>query len=69
MAQYVKEGRELDQEKLGNLLEPKYHTISDTADQLGGVPVIRNTFVALQRYSCDARGDRPTVDDASLTSL
>ena len=37
LAQYVKQGvGELDQEKLGHLLELKYHTVSDAADQLGG---------------------------------
>lgn len=41
---------ELDQEKLGHLLELKYHTVSDAADQLGGVPVIRDTFVEFQQY-------------------
>lgn len=56
LAQYVKQGvSELDQEKLGNLLELKYHTVSDAADQLGGVPLIRNTFVDFQRYLYEPR--------------
>jgi type I restriction enzyme, R subunit len=51
LAQYVHQGvEELDQEKLGHLLELKYHTVSDAADQLGGVPVIRETFVDFQQY-------------------
>jgi type I restriction enzyme R subunit len=51
LAQYVKQGvEELDQEKLGHLLELKYHTVSDAAEQLGGVPVIRDTFVGFQQY-------------------
>ena len=51
LAQYVNQGvEELDQEKLGHLLELKYHTVSDAADQLGGVPVIRDTFVGFQQY-------------------
>ena len=51
LAQYVKHGvGELDQAKLGNLLELKYHTVSDAADQRGGVPVIRDTFVEFQQY-------------------
>ena len=51
LAQYVSQGvEELDQEKLGHLLELKYHTVSDAADQLGGVPVIRDTFVGFQQY-------------------
>jgi type I restriction enzyme R subunit len=51
LAQYVTQGvSELDQEKLGDLLQLKYHTIDDAATQLGGVPVIRNTFVGFQQY-------------------
>jgi type I restriction enzyme R subunit len=51
LAQYVKQGvGELDQEKLGDLLQLKYHTINDAAHQLGGVPVIRDTFIGFQRY-------------------
>jgi len=51
LLQYVNQGvEELDQEKLGNLLELKYHTVSDAAAQLGGVPVIRDTFVGFQQY-------------------
>ena len=51
LAQYIKQGvEELDQDKLGNLLELKYHTVSDAAEQLGGVPVIRDTFLGFQRY-------------------
>ncbi len=44
---------ELDQEKLGSLLELKYHTVSDAAEQLGGVPIIRDTFVGFQQYLYD----------------
>lgn len=51
LAQYINQGvEELDQEKLGHLLELKYHTVSDAADQLGGVPIIRDTFVEFQQY-------------------
>lgn len=51
LAQYVRQGvEELDQEKLGNLLELKYHSVADAADELGGVPVIRETFVGFQQY-------------------
>ncbi len=54
LAQYVRQGvRELDQEKLGDLLQLKYHTIDDAAAQLGGVPTIRDTFVGFQRYLYD----------------
>jgi type I restriction enzyme R subunit len=51
LAQYVSQGdEELGQEKLGNLLSLKYHTVSDAAAQLGGIPMIRDTFVGFQRY-------------------
>jgi type I restriction enzyme, R subunit len=54
--QYVKEGvGEPDQEKLGNLLELKYHTIDDAAAQLGGVPTIRDTFIGFQQYLYEGR--------------
>ena len=54
LAQYVKQGvGELDQEKLGDLLQLRYQSINDAADQLGGVPVIRDTFVGFQRYLYD----------------
>jgi type I restriction enzyme R subunit len=51
LMQYERQGvTELDQEKLGDLLQLKYHTVMDAAEQLGGVPVIRDTFVGFQRY-------------------
>jgi type I restriction enzyme R subunit len=51
LGQYVSQGvEELDQEKLGHLLELKYHTIDDAAAQLGGVPKIRDTFLGFQQY-------------------
>ncbi len=54
LAQYVRQGvGELDQEKLGDLLQLKYHTVTDAADQLGGVPAIRDTFVGFQQYLYD----------------
>src|SRR5260221_2455865 len=40
-----------DQEKLGALIQLKYHTIDDAASQLGTLQVIRDTFVGFQRYS------------------
>lgn len=39
---------EIDQRE--NLLSLKYHTVSDAAALLGGVPMIRDTFVGFQRY-------------------
>jgi type I restriction enzyme R subunit len=54
LAQYVKQGvGELDQEKLGDLLQLRYHTVTDAADQLGGVPLIRDTFIGFQQYLYD----------------
>jgi type I restriction enzyme, R subunit len=51
LAQYVNEGvAELDDSKLGNLLELKYHTVSEAADQLGGTTVIRDAFIGFQPY-------------------
>ena len=57
LAQYVKQGvRELDQEKLSDLLQLKYHTIDDAAGQLGALPAVRDTFVDFQRHLYEARG-------------
>lgn len=54
LAQYVKEGvEELDQEKLASLLVLKYQSVADAADELGGVPTIRETFVGFQRLLYD----------------
>ena len=51
LAQYVSQGvSELDQEKLGSLLELKYHTVNDAAETLGGIPAIRDAFVGFQRH-------------------
>ena len=49
--QYVEEGvRELDQDKLPDLLELKYHGVADAAAELGGVATIREVFIGFQRY-------------------
>ncbi len=51
LAQYVSQGvEELDQEKLGALIALKYGSPHEAAATLGGVPVIRDTFVGFQRY-------------------
>ncbi|MET3364246.1 EcoAI/FtnUII family type I restriction enzme subunit R [Bradyrhizobium ottawaense] len=51
LTQYVQQGvDELDQEKLGSLLELKYHTIDDATSALGSVGVIRDAFVGFQRH-------------------
>ena len=51
LAQYVNEGvGELDQAKLTQHVELKYHSISDAAAELGGVPAIRDAFIGFQRH-------------------
>ncbi len=51
LGQYVKQGvEELDQDKLGSLLELRYHTVADAIAQLGEGPKILDTFVGFQRY-------------------
>lgn len=51
LAQYVKEGvGELDQSKLPDLLELKYHATSDAVVLLGGVAQIRDAFVGFQKH-------------------
>jgi type I restriction enzyme, R subunit len=57
LAQYVREGvGELDQEKLASLLQLKYQSVADATDQLGGVPVIKDTFIGFQRYLYEEPG-------------
>jgi type I restriction enzyme, R subunit len=57
LAQYVKEGvGELDQEKLASLLQLKYQSVADATDQLGGVPVIKDTFIGFQQYLYENAG-------------
>ena len=54
LGQYVSHGvGELDQQKLPNLLELKYHTVSDAAAELGGLAPIREAFVGLQQHLFD----------------
>lgn len=61
LTQYVQQGvNELDQEKLGSLLELKYHTIDDAASALGNVGIIRDTFVGFQRHLYE----RPTKQES-----
>lgn len=51
LAKYQERGvEELDEEKLPQLLNLKYHAISDAEKTLGGVELIRSTFFNLQRY-------------------
>lgn len=49
--QYIKEGvRELDQEKLPQLLELKYHDLRDAVADLGNVNDIRTVFIGFQQH-------------------
>ena len=51
MDQYVKEGvEELDKSKLPDLLELKYHAISDAKQELGEIKNIRESFIGFQQY-------------------
>jgi type I restriction enzyme, R subunit len=51
LAQYVRQGvEELDQEKLRDLLELKYHSLSDAIEELGDAGEIRSLFIGFQKY-------------------
>ena len=51
LSKYIETGvEELDQEKLPGLLELKYQSITDAAEELGGVDMIKETFIAFQEY-------------------
>jgi type I restriction enzyme R subunit len=51
LAKYVESGvEELDQEKLPSLLELKYHSISDAETELGELEIVKDTFIAFQKY-------------------
>jgi type I restriction enzyme R subunit len=51
LSQYITQGvEELDQEKLASLLQLKYHSVPDAVDELGDVPVIKDTFVGFQKF-------------------
>jgi len=51
LQQYVRSGVEqLDDVKLSNLLELKYHTIADAKKELGNPVKIRDTFIGFQGY-------------------
>ncbi|MBC8458018.1 MAG: DEAD/DEAH box helicase family protein, partial [Deltaproteobacteria bacterium] len=51
LSKYIETGvSELDQDKLPSLLELKYHSITDAAKALGGVELIKNTFIEFQKY-------------------
>lgn len=47
---YIDAGfEELDQAKLPNLIELKYHSMTDAAEALGGVEEIRKLFFGFQK--------------------
>jgi type I restriction enzyme R subunit len=51
LEKYIETGvEELDQEKLPDLLELKYHAVSDAAEKLGGVSKIRDLFIQFQKH-------------------
>ena len=63
LAQYVKQGvEELDQEKLGSLLELKYHTVNDAASSNSGA--CHRSAIRLSAFSgiciADVKGYAPT---------
>lgn len=41
---------ELDQARLPNLIELKYHSMADATDVLGGVNEIKNLFINFQKH-------------------
>ncbi len=56
LSRYIETGvEELDQEKLPELLELKYHTVNDAADKLGGIPKIRELFIEFQKHLYERR--------------
>jgi len=58
LGHYIAEGvSELDQEKLPNLLELKYHSVRDAVEQLGSVPEIQDVFIGFQEHLY-AQGER-----------
>ena len=52
---YIDTGfEELDQARLPNLIELKYHSMTDAADALGGVDEIRGLFFNFQKQLYEA---------------
>jgi type I restriction enzyme R subunit len=51
LGHYVAQGvSELDESKLPDLLELKYHSVADSISILGSVGSIRNTFIGFQKH-------------------
>jgi len=56
LTKYIDIGvEELDQEKLPDLLELKYHALQDAAERLGGVSKIRELFIGFQQHLYEER--------------
>ena len=56
---YVDTGfEELDQSRLPNLIELKYHSLADAAEALGGVDEIRNLFMGFQKHLYDLQPEQ-----------
>ena len=54
--QYVQEGvGELDDKKLPDLIELKYHAVADAVSVLGSIADIRATFIGFQKHLYEAR--------------
>jgi type I restriction enzyme R subunit len=51
LAQYVRQGvSELEHENLTGLVTAKYYTLEDGAIALGGIPAIKDAFIAFQQH-------------------
>ncbi len=51
LEQYVDNGvKELDDKRLGKLLETKYHSIEDAKSIIGDIKSIRDSFIGFQKY-------------------
>jgi type I restriction enzyme R subunit len=51
LAKYIETGvEELDDARLPNLLQLKYHSLADGAEALGGVDKIRAMFIGFQKH-------------------
>ena len=51
LSKYIETGvDELDEAKLPQLLELKYHALEDATDELGSVSQIRSTFIDFQKH-------------------
>ena len=56
LAKYIESGvEELDQEKLPDLLQLKYHALSDAEEKLGTATKIRQLFLDFQKHLYDER--------------